>query len=112
MPRAVSPSRSIILAREFFLGGRIMVKRISRRTFLKAAAAPLGIAAANALLPPFMAQAASSRIGTPLSSLSALGLKDVPRNRTLIHAGVGGETPNQFTDAQTVNPFLPGISRG
>lgn len=38
-------------------------------------------------------------------------LKDIPRSKTLIHAGTGGETPNQFTDTSFFNPYLPGTTR-
>jgi peptide/nickel transport system substrate-binding protein len=89
-----------------------MSKRISRRTFLKATAAPLGVAAANALLPPYVSQAMSIPGGQFIAPTAFQGIKEVARNRTLIHAGVGGEAPNQFTDAQNVNPFLIGTTRG
>ena len=39
------------------------------------------------------------------------GIKDVPRNRTLIMAGLGGEHPGGFTDIELFNPYAPGISR-
>ena len=38
-------------------------------------------------------------------------LKQVPRNKTWISVGVGGEAPQQFSDVEMQNPFLPGISR-
>lgn len=39
------------------------------------------------------------------------GGQDVPRNRTLIMAGLGGEHPGGFTDVELFNPYVPGISR-
>jgi peptide/nickel transport system substrate-binding protein len=39
------------------------------------------------------------------------GLKDIPRNRTLIMAGLGGEHPGAFTDVDVFNPFSLTISR-
>ncbi|MCB0185467.1 MAG: hypothetical protein KDE31_14455, partial [Caldilineaceae bacterium] len=39
------------------------------------------------------------------------GLKDVPRNRTLIMAGLGGEQPGAFTDMELFNSYSPGLSR-
>jgi len=38
-------------------------------------------------------------------------LKDVPRNRTLIMAGLGGEHPGAFTDIELFNSYAPGLSR-
>jgi len=39
------------------------------------------------------------------------GLANVPRNRTLIMAGLGGEHPGGFTDVELFNPYVPGTSR-
>ena len=39
------------------------------------------------------------------------GLPDVPRNRTLIMAGLGGEHPGGFTDIELFNAYAPGLSR-
>jgi hypothetical protein len=39
------------------------------------------------------------------------GLKEVPRNRTLIMAGLGGEHPGGFTDIELFNSYAPGLSR-
>ena len=39
------------------------------------------------------------------------GIADVPRNRTLIMAGLGGEHPGGFTDVELFNPYVPGTSR-
>src|SRR5579884_1921302 len=38
-------------------------------------------------------------------------LRPVPRDRTFISVGVGGEAPGRFTDVELQNPFLPGITR-
>ncbi len=40
------------------------------------------------------------------------GLKAVPRNRTWIAAGMGGEMVGGFTDVDNYNPFIVGASRG
>ncbi|MBZ0286465.1 MAG: twin-arginine translocation signal domain-containing protein, partial [Anaerolineae bacterium] len=81
-----------------------MAKSISRRTFLKGVAAGAALATAHAALPGFM-------LDTHSVARAQAQLADIPRNRTLIHAGVGGEVPNQFTDVELVNPFVPGGSR-
>lgn len=39
------------------------------------------------------------------------GIPDVPRNRTLIAAGLGGEHPGGFTDIELFNSYVPGTSR-
>jgi len=39
------------------------------------------------------------------------GIPDVPRNRTLIMAGLGGEHPGGFTDIELFNSYAPGLSR-
>jgi len=49
--------------------------------------------------------AAPAAAGEPAS------LKDVPRNRTLILAGLGGEHPGAFTDVDIFNPFSLTYSR-
>jgi peptide/nickel transport system substrate-binding protein len=83
-----------------------MAKQLSRREFLKGTAAGATTIAASSMLPGFMLDAnAVSRLAAQQQ------LRDVPRNRTLIHAGVGGEVPNQFTDVELVNPFVPGTTR-
>ena len=41
----------------------------------------------------------------------AAPLATVPRNRTFISVGVGGESPERFNDVELQNPFLPGITR-
>lgn len=51
------------------------------------------------------AQAAAPAAGQPA------GLKEIPRNRTLIMAGLGGEHPGGFTDIELFNPYAPGLSR-
>ena len=40
-----------------------------------------------------------------------LGYQDVPRNRTLIMAGLGGEHPGAFTDIENFNAHSAGLSR-
>jgi len=39
------------------------------------------------------------------------GLKQVPRNRTLIMAGLGGEHPGGYTDVENFNIWMSGFSR-
>jgi len=53
--------------------------------------------------------ATSAATAAPAVDLSSL--KQVPRNKTWISVGVGGEAPQQFSDVAMHNPFLPGISR-
>lgn len=60
--------------------------------------------------------AASTPNATPSAQAAApaaqpANLAQVPRNKTWISVGVGGEAPQQFSDVQMQNPFLPGISR-
>lgn len=76
--------------------------RLNRRRFVQASA---GAAAAASL--------AGTASITPTVS-AAQQLADVPREKTLILVGVGGESPNQFTDVDTVNPLVavgPNLSR-
>ncbi|MEZ4620237.1 MAG: ABC transporter substrate-binding protein [Caldilineaceae bacterium] len=47
----------------------------------------------------------------PAAEGQPAGLPDVPRNRTLIIAGLGGEHPGGFTDIELFNSYTPGISR-
>ena len=44
-------------------------------------------------------------------SSEASGIANIPRNRTLIMAGLGGEHPGGFTDVELFNPYVPGTSR-
>jgi peptide/nickel transport system substrate-binding protein len=39
------------------------------------------------------------------------GFSDIPRSKTLIMAGLGGEHPGAFTDVENFNPHAGGISR-
>lgn len=55
--------------------------------------------------------APTTAAAAPTASAASTGLKSVPRNRTLIMAGLGGEDPGAFTDVHTFNPFSPGYSR-
>ncbi len=66
--------------------------RLNRRRFVQVTA---GTAAAATLASrgPFVLRA------------SAQELAQVPREKTLILVGVGGESPNQFTDVDNVNPM-------
>ncbi len=93
---------------------------LSRRTFLKAAAiVPWGVSAllaacstAQPAAPASGGAAAPAAGAAPAADAKTAGaVKDVPRERTLIHVGVGGEAPNQFSDVELFNPYLPGITR-
>jgi peptide/nickel transport system substrate-binding protein len=78
-------------------------KLSSRRDFLKIS----GAGAALTLL----------AVATPTAAAAAPGaaqagqIRDVPRNRTLIMAGLGGEHPGGFTDVDNYNIWVPGFSR-
>ena len=81
----------------------------------QATSAPAATAApaAQATTAPAAAQATSAPAAAQATSAPAAagGLKDVPRNRTLIMEGVP-EAANQFSgDVSVQNPFLPAISR-
>lgn len=92
---------------------------LSRRTLLKAAAIiPWGVSALLAACGGEQFAAAPAGGETPAAAggeqpaaAPTSGIPDVPRERTLIHAGVGGEAPNQFNDVEQFNPYLPGITR-
>jgi len=57
------------------------------------------------------AAAAPALAATPVASVRAQQIPDVPRNRTLIMAGLGGEHYGGFTDLGNYNSFSPTISR-
>ncbi|MGH2534482.1 MAG: ABC transporter substrate-binding protein [Thermomicrobiales bacterium] len=76
--------------------------RLSRRRLLEVGAGTAAaVAATNQFSSVHTARAASAR-----------QIAEVPREKTLILVGVGGESPNQFTDVDSVNPYLTGVSRG
>ena len=50
-------------------------------------------------------------VATPTPKVTVAGRAEVPRNRTMIMAGLGGEHPGAFTDVENFNPHSPGISR-
>src|SRR5437870_1057150 len=56
-------------------------------------------------------------VAAPAAAVAAPGaaqagqIKDVPRSRTLIMAGLGGEHPGGFTDVDNYNIWVPGFSR-
>ena len=102
-----------------------MSSKLTRRMFLQmtamtAGAGILAACGAGSTAAPTSAPAPSAATATPAAAQPAAtkpaattggGLKDVPRNRTLIHTGVGGESPNQFSDVNLFNPYLPGVTR-
>jgi peptide/nickel transport system substrate-binding protein len=75
-----------------------------------AAAAPTTASAAK---PTTAAASAPTTAPTtaPAAAVDLGSLKQVPRNKTWISVGVGGEAPQQFSDVAMHNPFLTGISR-
>ncbi|MCC6630374.1 MAG: ABC transporter substrate-binding protein [Chloroflexi bacterium] len=72
-----------------------------------AAAAPTTAPAAKPAEPTKPAAAAT----TAPAAAPAGQVKQVPRGRTLIMAGLGGEHPGAFTDVDAFNQYLPGLSR-
>lgn len=70
------------------------------------AAAPTTAPAAAPTTAPAPTPTPGVAPGADLSSL-----KQVPRAKTWISVGVGGEAPQQFSDVAMHNPFLTGISR-
>lgn len=73
-----------------------------------AAATTAPTAAPKPTAAPTTAPAATS---APAAAVDLGSLKQVPREKTWISVGVGGEAPQQFSDVAMHNPFLPGISR-
>jgi ABC-type transport system substrate-binding protein len=69
--------------------------------------APAPTAVATAAPKP----AATTAPGATPAAAQPSGLKAVPRNRTMIMAGLGGEHPGGFTDVDNYNIWLPGFSR-
>jgi peptide/nickel transport system substrate-binding protein len=61
---------------------------------------------------PAAPAAESGQAAAPAApAASTEGLAEVPRNRTLIMAGLGGEHPGAFTDVDLFNSYVPGLSR-
>jgi peptide/nickel transport system substrate-binding protein len=79
---------------------------ISRRRFLVTSA----VGFTGSLL-AISAAAAPAAAAGPARAVRAQQIPDVPRNRTLIMAGLGGEHFGGFTDLGNFNSFQPGISR-
>jgi peptide/nickel transport system substrate-binding protein len=77
-----------------------------------AAAAPTATTAAAAKPTTAPAPAVAPTSAPAVAAGADLSqLKQVPREKTWISVGVGGEAPQQFSDVAMHNPFLPGISR-
>src|SRR6266446_79723 len=74
-------------------------KLTSRRDFLKLSGAGAALTLLAAAGPTVAAAAPAGQ------------LRDVPRSRTLIMAGLGGEHPGGFTDVDNYNIWVPGFSR-
>jgi peptide/nickel transport system substrate-binding protein len=84
---------------------------VSRRQFLITSAVGfagslLAVASAGAI--PAAAAPANT---APAVLAAAAQVAEVPRNRTLIMAGLGGEDVGGFTDVDNFNAFQPGLSR-
>src|SRR5260370_40545129 len=75
--------------------------RVSRRQFLVTSAVGFG----GSLLA--LSAAAPALAATPVASVRAQQIPDVPRNRTLIMAGLGGEHYGGFTDLGNYTSFSP-----
>jgi peptide/nickel transport system substrate-binding protein len=78
---------------------------VSRRKFLIASALGFG----GSLLA--ISSAVPAAAAAPAFGIAAQQSADVPRNRTLIMAGLGGEHFGGYTDIGNFNSFQPGISR-
>ena len=78
---------------------------VSRRRFLIASSVAFGgsLLAISAVAAPVSA--------APAALVRAQQITDVPRNQTLIMAGLGGEHYGGFTDLGNYNSFTPGLSR-
>jgi peptide/nickel transport system substrate-binding protein len=77
-----------------------------------AAAAPTTApTTAPAAKPAEPTKPAAAPAATTAPAAPAGQIRQVPRNRTLIMAGLGGEHPGAFTDIDNFNQYLPGLSR-
>ena len=86
---------------------------ITRRQLLMGGAT-LALAACVPAAPaqPQAGQPAAPAADAPAPAAESGGLKEVPRNRTLILAGLGGEHPGAFLDVENFNLYAPGgVSR-
>ena len=72
-------------------------------------AAPAAAATPTAAAKPTAAPAGAA---TPTAAAAPAGLKAIPRNRTMISAGLGGEHVGGYTDIDNQNSYLVGMSRG
>ena len=86
---------------------------ISRRQFLVGGMTLALAAACTPTTAPQAGQPSQPAAGAPAAPAAAevAGLKEVPRNRTFILAGLGGEHPGAFTDVESFNYLLPNQSR-
>lgn len=73
-------------------------------------AATTAVTPATASSAPTPAAVAATATSAPAAASSG-NMAQVPRNRTLIMAGLGGEDVGGFTDINNFNPFSPGLSR-
>ncbi|MBV9357254.1 MAG: ABC transporter substrate-binding protein [Chloroflexi bacterium] len=80
---------------------------ISRRRFLATSA----VGVAGSLLAVSASAVPVAAVNVTPVVFAAAQAADVPRNRSLIMAGLGGEDVGGFTDVNNFNSFQPGISR-
>jgi peptide/nickel transport system substrate-binding protein len=76
-----------------------------------APAATTAPAPTTAAAPAATAKPAAAPAATAAPAAATGQLKQVPRNRTLIMAGLGGEHPGGFTDVDNYNIWVPNFSR-
>jgi len=100
-----------------------MVSKISRRNLVKGGAAAGAAGLLAACQPQVVEKVVEKekvvketviveKVVEPTPAVAVPGLKPVPRNRTLIMAGLGGEHPGAFLDVENFNVYAPGgISR-
>lgn len=72
---------------------------------------PTSAATVRPTAAPAAPTSAPTARASPTPAGQAAQIKQVPRSKTFISVGVGGEAPQQFSDVAMQNPFLPGISR-
>jgi peptide/nickel transport system substrate-binding protein len=92
------------MSRHLFRYASILVVLVILLTSCSTAGAPPAAEAPAAEAP------AAAQPAAPAAGASA-EIPDVPRNRTLIMAGLGGEHFGGFTDVDLFNDYVPGISR-
>jgi peptide/nickel transport system substrate-binding protein len=92
------------MIRRFLRYSSVLVVLVMVLTSCSTGATPAAPAAGDSSTTPAAAQPAAP-------AAAPAGLADIPRNRTLIMAGLGGEHFGGFTDIELFNNYVPGISR-